>query len=90
MSTYSGGLMIIGILVLVLLIGAAKSRAEWIINFILRGVLGMVMVYFVNYFLSGRVPGIEIGYNLVTFIITGILGFPGVLMLYGINFYMIL
>ncbi len=90
MSTYSGGLMIIGILVLVLLIGAAKSRAEWIINFILRGVLGMVMVYFVNYFLSGRVPGIEIGYNLVTFITTGILGFPGVLMLYGINFYMIL
>ncbi len=90
MSTYSGGLMIIGILVLVLLIGAAKSRAEWIINFILRGVLGMVMVYFANYFLSGRVPGIEIGYNLVTFITTGILGFPGVLMLYGINFYMIL
>ncbi len=50
----------------------------------------MVMVYFVNYFLSGRIPGIEIGYNPVTFITSGILGIPGVLMLYGINFYMIL
>ncbi|GFI46724.1 hypothetical protein IMSAGC019_02043 [Lachnospiraceae bacterium] len=90
MDTFSGGFMIIGILVLVLVIGAAKNKAEWIINFVLRGVLGMVMVYFVNYFLSGRIPGIEIGYNPVTFITSGILGIPGVLMLYGINFYMIL
>ena len=36
MDTFSGGFMIIGILVLVLVIGAAKNKAEWIINFVLR------------------------------------------------------
>lgn len=90
MDTYSSVLIIVGVLILVLVIGTLRSRAEWIINFILRGVVGMMMIYFTNYFFSQQVPGIGIGYNLITFLTSGILGFPGIVMLYGINFYMIL
>lgn len=90
MSTYSGILWIVGALAAVLMVGAFRKHVELIINFVLRGVLGMMMIYFVNYFLSGRIPEIEIGYNLLTFCTTGLLGIPGVLMLYGINFYMVL
>ncbi|MGN0377104.1 MAG: pro-sigmaK processing inhibitor BofA family protein [Suilimivivens sp.] len=90
MSTYSGILWIAGALAAVLMIGAFRNHAEMIINFILRGVLGMMMIYFVNYFLSGRIPGMELGYNPLTFCTTGLLGIPGILMLYGINLYMIL
>lgn len=90
MNTYSGILSIIGVLAVVLIIGAKGGRAEWMINFILRGVLGMMMIYFVNYFLASRNFDMGIGYNLVNFLTSGILGFPGVLLLYGINIYMIL
>ncbi len=90
MDTNSGAFLIIGILVVVLLIGAMKSRGEWIVNFLLRGVLGMMSVYFLNLFLGDIMPGMGVGYNPITFLTTGILGFPGVAMLYGINFYMIL
>ena len=90
METYTGVLFIIVILVIVLLLGAFKNRMEWIINLILRGISGMLMIYFVNMILAQHIPGIEMGYNLLTFLTSAILGFPGVAMLYGINFYMIL
>lgn len=90
MSTYAGIILIAVILVVVLLIGTMKSRAEWIINFVLRGVLGMMSIYFVNFLLADAVPGIQIGYNVITFLTSGILGVPGIAMLYGINFYMLL
>lgn len=85
-----GVVLIVGILILVLLMGAVKNQAEWIINFALRGVLGMMSIYFLNLLLADVMPGMKLGYNLITFLTTGILGFPGVAMLYGINFYMLL
>lgn len=90
MDNNMGVFFIIGILVLVLLIGAMKNRGEWIINFLLRGVLGMMSIYFVNLLFAASMPGMKLGYNPITFLTSGILGFPGVAMLYGINFYMIL
>lgn len=90
MDTYTGVFLIVGILVLVLLIGAMKSRAEWIVNFVLRGVMGMMIVYFLNFLLADTMPDMRIGYNSITFLAGGFLGIPGVAMLYGINFYMLL
>ncbi len=90
MEDYTGVWLIVAILAVVLLIGVMKSRAEWVMNFILRGVLGMMTVYFLNLLLGDMMPGMGIGYNLITFLTSGILGIPGVAMLYGINFYMLL
>lgn len=89
MNGFSGAIWILGILAVVLVMGAFKNHVETIINVILRGILGMLMIYFINYFFSSRMPGIEMGYNLVTFLTSGILGFPGILLLYAINLYMI-
>ena len=90
MNTYTGGFLILGILVLVLLIGAMKSRTEWMVNFVLRGVMGMMMVYFFNFVLADMMPDLRIGYNFITFLASGFLGIPGVALLYGINFYMLM
>ena len=90
MDMNTGVFLIVGILIVILLIGALKNQAEWIINFVLRGVLGMMSIYFLNLLLADVMPGMKLGYNLITFLTTGILGFPGVAMLYGINFYMLL
>ena len=73
MDTNAGIYLIVGILAVVLIIGAMKSRAEWIINFMLRGVLGMMSIYFLNIFLGDVVPGMGIGYNPITFLTTGLL-----------------
>ena len=90
MDTYTGIFYIVAILAIVLFIGVFKNRAEWIINLILRGISGMLMIYFLNFLFEKEYPAMEMGYNLVTFLTSAILGFPGVAMLYGINFYMIL
>lgn len=89
MDTYSGVLWIIGLLAAVFFVGILRSHVELIINFVLRGVLGLFVIYFVNYFLIPEMPGLEVGYNPLTFLTSGFLGFPGVLMLYGIRFYML-
>lgn len=90
MDNSMGAVLIVGILAAVLLIGALRNRGEWIINFVLRGVMGMMSIYFVNLLFANSMPGMKLGYNPITFLTSGILGFPGVAMLYGINFYMLL
>ncbi|MCM1264270.1 MAG: pro-sigmaK processing inhibitor BofA family protein, partial [Butyrivibrio sp.] len=42
---------ILGVCVLVLAIGALGRKIEWIINFVLRAVLGTIGIYFLNNFL---------------------------------------
>ena len=49
MDTYTGIFYIVAILAIVLFIGVFKNRAEWIINLILRGISGMLMIYFLNF-----------------------------------------
>lgn len=90
MDTNTGIFFIVGILGAVLLIGVLRSRAELILNFVLRGISGMLMIYFLNFFLARSMSDMEVGYNLATFLTSAILGFPGVAVLFGINFYMIM
>lgn len=89
METFSGALWIIGILAAVFLIAVFRKHIEIIINFVLRGVLGLFIIYFGNYFLCPQLPGVELGYNLITFFTSGVLGVPGVLMMYGMKIYML-
>lgn len=87
MDKYIGGIMIAGVCIFVLIIGAFRRKKEWIINFIFRSVIGTVSVFFLNGFLVSQGLSIAIGINLITVLTSGILGFPGLLMLYGINLY---
>lgn len=59
-------------------------------KFLIRAILGMVMIYFVNQFLAGEGIALNVGMNIVSFLTSGTLGFPGVALLYGILAYQIL
>lgn len=67
-----------------------KRRSSWVINFLVRAVVGMGLIFFVNQFLDFRNIPVSVGINPITFLTSGMLGIPGVAMLYGIVFYRIL
>ncbi len=71
----------------VLLLVSLQKRAEWLLNFILRMVMGSLAILGINEVLfSLGIPG-GIGVNPTTVLTSGILGFPGLAALYGIYFY---
>ena len=63
---------------------------ERILNFLLRGILGTIAIYFINGALAKMGISLGIGINAATVLTSGILGFPGVAVLYGIHFFKIL
>lgn len=53
-------------------------------KFLVRGIVGMILVYCVNQILTYSGISLNIGINPITFLTSGSLGFPGVALLYGI------
>ena len=71
--------IICGIILLVLLL---RKRAQIILNFLVRTVLGAIMILLVNDILQKQGFDIYVGLNPVTLLTSGTLGFPGVALLY--------
>ncbi|MCD7725232.1 MAG: pro-sigmaK processing inhibitor BofA family protein [Clostridiales bacterium] len=90
MENIGGMAAIMGVCVIVLLIGAMGRKVEWLVNFILRAVMGVVGIYFANYFCSIQNISAAVGINPLTVLTSGFLGFPGIIVLYGINFFKML
>lgn len=67
-----------------------EQKSGFIINFIIRAVLGMGVIFFVNQYLEYKGISLSVGLNGVSFLTSGILGFPGVALLYGILAYQLL
>ena len=65
-------------------------KKEWVLNLLMRSVLGIIAIYFINAILVGLGYSCGIGINSVTVLTSGILGFPGLVALYGIGFYYLL
>lgn len=87
MGTTEGILFIVGMLAVVILILTVKRKSELMINFILRAVMGTVAIFLVNSVLESKGLSVGIGINPFTVLTSGILGFPGIAVLYGINLY---
>ena len=68
----------------------SEGRPGIIVNFLVRALIGMALIFFVNEFLSSRGINAAVGLNAVTFLTSGTRGIPGVALLYGIVFYRIL
>lgn len=81
-----GILAVAGICVLVLLIGILRRKAEVVLNFLVRMVVGMVGVYIVNLILAQRGIDLAVGLNAISALTLGSLGFGGFLLLYGVLF----
>ena len=58
-----------------------------VVNFVIRAILGMGLIYFINQYLLPGDNALNVGLNAVSFLTTGSLGIPGVCMLYGILVY---
>lgn len=68
----------------------AEKGVRIIVNFFVRVVVGIALVFFVNEFMSLQGVLVQVGINPITVLTSGILGVPGVALLYGISFYGIL
>ncbi|MEF9942173.1 MAG: pro-sigmaK processing inhibitor BofA family protein [Lachnospiraceae bacterium] len=64
-----------------------NERPHIFINFFIRLILGVGVIFFVNEYLTYRDISIAVGMNITTFLTCGIFGIPGVALLYGILFY---
>ena len=64
-----------------------EQRSHFIVNFLIRAILGLGIIFLVNQFLSSKGISVAVGINGVSFLTTGVFGLPGVALLYGILFY---
>ena len=80
-------LWLIAVAALLLLISFLGKKAEWLLNFALRGIMGTIAIYMGVTFLGFTSV---VGINAVSILTTGILGIPGIVMLYGLSIYEIL
>lgn len=78
-------LLIVGICLLALLALAWRRRLEWLLNLLLRGVLGAVAIFFINLAVVSRGYPALVGINPATVLTCSVLGFPGLAALYGLQ-----
>lgn len=83
----SGMLALVAVCAVVLFMGVIKRRSEWLLNILMRSILGTIAIYFVNGALAGAGIDLGVGINPVTVLTSGILGFPGLLAIYGVGAY---
>ncbi|MGN0428977.1 MAG: pro-sigmaK processing inhibitor BofA family protein [Acetatifactor sp.] len=63
---------------------------EWLVNLIMRGILGILAIHFINVALSFIGISLGVGINFFTIGVMAILGLPGLLVLYGFGLYQLL
>ena len=88
---YGRGILVIAAACgVVLLIGAVRNKMEWLLNIVMRSILGTIAMYFVNSTLATAGISLGVGINAVTVLTSGILGLPGLVALYGLGIYQLL
>lgn len=85
MNNFSGAAIIISMCFIILLIVLMKQRAELLLNFLIRGIVGGMIICAVNKVMISQQMEILVGLNPYTVLTSGFLGIPGVAMLYGIH-----
>lgn len=78
---------ILAVCAAVLFMGIIKRKMEWLLNVLMRSILGTIAIYFINNTLAGAGIVLGVGINPVTVLTSGILGLPGLAAIYGIGFY---
>lgn len=85
LDSNSGVLIVIGMCALVLFIIACKQKAAWLLTLITRIVVNAICIALINSFCKKAGYPYAVGYNFYTLLTSGILGFPGLILLYGIE-----
>lgn len=82
-----------GICLLIFVLSLIQKKKEALMNFILRALFGILAIYVLNklfYHFGIRADGkfLHAGINLYTVSISGILGIPGILLIYLLLFFL--
>lgn len=64
-----------------------QSPVSILVNFMIRAILGMGLIFFINQYVIPAEDAWKVGLNAVSFLTSGALGIPGVCLLYGILIY---
>jgi len=83
MDIGKGTIIILAMCVVVLGIGFIRKRMEVVLNFFLHAVLGIFAIYILNSVIGTKNPLITVGINPITVVTAGVLGIPGVALLYS-------
>lgn len=75
---------ILGVCAIVLIVGFAKQLTGWLVTVFLRGAAGGVGIYLLNTVLPLIGVTLHLGVNLFNMLVVGILGLPGLGLLYAI------
>ncbi len=67
-----------------------KRTGSWRMNFFIRAIVGVFCIVLTNQIMDYRNIPVSIGINLLSILVSGCLGIPGVAMLYGIMFYQLM
>lgn len=87
MDKTAGMLALAGICVAVLTIGFLRRKAEIILNFAVRSILGVIAIYMINLVLESVGLDVAAGISPINILTVGSLGTGGLALLYGILFY---
>lgn len=85
MKYFGGASAIIFMCVIILCMISLRKKMEFLLNFMLRAVTGMIAVFLINEALAAQNVSVLVGINPWTALTSGILGIPGVALLYGIR-----
>ena len=85
MDIYNAGIIAISIIALAIIMKIFNIPLKKIIKLIINSILGGILIFGINQ--TTPIFGIHIGLNVVTSVIIGIFGIPGVLLLIAIKFF---
>lgn len=87
MEIYQGAFFIIAVLGIVMFIIAVKTNSGLVLDFIIRSTSGCLLIFVINQWIEMEGYSWSVGLNPGTVLTSGILGFPGVILLFGIKIY---
>ena len=80
-------ILLIAVFAILLVLMIGRKRPDYTIQFFFRSGIGFVAIYFINNTLADKGIDVCVAMNAVTFLACGFLGFPGVMLLYGLVFW---
>lgn len=90
MQQYTDLIILFSGITVVFFIALFMKKSSLFISFMLRGLLGAMVIYFANLGLQKAGIMATVNLNSASLLTTAILGFPGLLLLYGIKIYKLL
>ena len=90
MNQYTDLIILFSGITIVFLLALILKKTNIFITFLLRGIVCALIIYFVNISVKKVGISIEVALNSASLLPSAILGFPGLLLLYGIKIYKLL